>query len=358
MLNAKCLGTQISIPAFYIFGDSIADSGNNNFIPNTTALANFPPYGETYFHYPTGRFTNGRTIFDFLASYLGLPFPPPYLQPGADFSHGINFASGGSGLLLSTAKLVNAISLDLQIRQFAKVSSSLADKNGAQAARSFLGGSLFGISIGTNDLAQNFLANATFQKTTTPQDFIKLLLQKYSVYLTTLYYHGARNFLLLDMAPVGCTPSVRLAGLQQWHGQCVGSANQLVQAYNAGFKQLISNMRRSLKGATILTTISYEVVLNTIQNGQASGFSETRSACCGAGPFNAAVSCGKAIPKEKAGEYKEFLCDNPDKYIFWDFIHPTERFYRLSTQNIWNGTSAVIYPFNLRILIHKLNHKQ
>lgn len=54
------------VPLF-IFGDSFLDAGNNNYI-NTTTLdqANFLPYGETYFKFPTGRFSDGRLISDFI----------------------------------------------------------------------------------------------------------------------------------------------------------------------------------------------------------------------------------------------------------------------------------------------------
>jgi hypothetical protein len=53
--------------ALFIFGDSFLDAGNNNYI-NTTSLdqANFLPYGETYFKFPTGRFSDGRLISDFI----------------------------------------------------------------------------------------------------------------------------------------------------------------------------------------------------------------------------------------------------------------------------------------------------
>lgn len=51
----------------FIFGDSYFDAGNNNYI-NTTSLdqANFWPYGQTYFKFPTGRFSDGRLIPDFI----------------------------------------------------------------------------------------------------------------------------------------------------------------------------------------------------------------------------------------------------------------------------------------------------
>lgn len=53
--------------ALFIFGDSFLDAGNNNYI-NTTTLdrANFWPYGETFFEFPTGRFSDGRLISDFI----------------------------------------------------------------------------------------------------------------------------------------------------------------------------------------------------------------------------------------------------------------------------------------------------
>lgn len=56
--------------ALFIFGDSLFDPGNNNYI-NTTAdfRANFYPYGETFFKYPTGRFSDGRLIPDFIGKF-------------------------------------------------------------------------------------------------------------------------------------------------------------------------------------------------------------------------------------------------------------------------------------------------
>jgi len=53
--------------ALFVFGDSLFDVGNNNYI-NTTAdnQANYSPYGETFFKYPTGRFSDGRVLPDFI----------------------------------------------------------------------------------------------------------------------------------------------------------------------------------------------------------------------------------------------------------------------------------------------------
>lgn len=59
-----------TVPAVFIFGDSLFDAGNNHYNKNCTAQADFPPYGSSFFHHPTGRFTNGRTVADFICTYV------------------------------------------------------------------------------------------------------------------------------------------------------------------------------------------------------------------------------------------------------------------------------------------------
>lgn len=57
--------------ALFIFGDSIFDPGNNDYINATTFFqSNFSPYGETFFKYPSGRFSNGRVIPDFIGIFF------------------------------------------------------------------------------------------------------------------------------------------------------------------------------------------------------------------------------------------------------------------------------------------------
>lgn len=58
--------TQLA-PALYVFGDSLFDSGNNNFLP-TVARANYLPYGANFVNRSTGRFTNGKTVADFIGT--------------------------------------------------------------------------------------------------------------------------------------------------------------------------------------------------------------------------------------------------------------------------------------------------
>ena len=99
--------------AVFVFGDSLVDVGNNNYLPLGQAKASHLPNGidfpSTNGHTPTGRFTNGLTIPDILGLKAGLKgFVPPYLAPsshGQAIVHGVNYASGGGGILNETGRI-------------------------------------------------------------------------------------------------------------------------------------------------------------------------------------------------------------------------------------------------------------
>ncbi|KAG5549653.1 hypothetical protein RHGRI_014831 [Rhododendron griersonianum] len=100
------LGVVCSVPraeaarVFLVFGDSLVDNGNNNYLA-TTARADSPPYGIDYpTHRPTGRFSNGLNIPDLISQSLGAETTLPYLSPaltGQKLLVGANFASAGIG---------------------------------------------------------------------------------------------------------------------------------------------------------------------------------------------------------------------------------------------------------------------
>lgn len=53
------------VPCLFIMGDSLFDNGNNNIL-FTLAKTNYLPYGIDYPLGPTGRFSNGKNVPDFL----------------------------------------------------------------------------------------------------------------------------------------------------------------------------------------------------------------------------------------------------------------------------------------------------
>lgn len=66
--NINVLG-ELPFSAMFVFGDSLVDSGNNNYL-NSLARANFVPYGIDFSEGPTGRFSNGKTVTDILGNVL------------------------------------------------------------------------------------------------------------------------------------------------------------------------------------------------------------------------------------------------------------------------------------------------
>lgn len=58
----------------FIFGDSLVDAGNNDYL-FTLSKADSPPYGVDFSPSggkPTGRFTNGRTVSDIIGNIFDI----------------------------------------------------------------------------------------------------------------------------------------------------------------------------------------------------------------------------------------------------------------------------------------------
>ena len=62
----------VAVPALILFGDSTVDVGNNNFL-NSMVRSDFLPYGRDFdTRSPTGRFTNGRMVADYVGEHYYL----------------------------------------------------------------------------------------------------------------------------------------------------------------------------------------------------------------------------------------------------------------------------------------------
>lgn len=59
-------------PCYFIFGDSLVDSGNNNRL-SSLARADYFPYGIDFPFGPTGRFCNGKTTVDVISNLITKP---------------------------------------------------------------------------------------------------------------------------------------------------------------------------------------------------------------------------------------------------------------------------------------------
>ncbi|XAR49846.1 hypothetical protein NMG60_11004004 [Bertholletia excelsa] len=334
--------------ALFIFGDSLFDAGNNNYINTTTSFqANFEPYGETFFHHPTGRFSNGRLIPDFIAEHAKLPLLPPYKLPGNhQFTHGVNFASAGAGALSQTyAGMV--IDLKTQLVYLKNVKKMLEQKLGEAEADKFLSRAVYLLSIGSNDYLFPFVTNMTSQ-IYSREEFVGMVIGNLTAVVEGIYKAGGRKFGFVNLTPLGCAPFMRLLNIANG-GECVEEATAFAKLHNIALSKVLRRLERRLHGFKYSYFDFYTTSSEILNNPSKYGFKEVNSACCGSGPFRGLNSCGG-----KRGVMEYELCSNPREYVFFDFEHPTEMVYQQTAQLIWSGTSDVVSPYNLKTFFEQV----
>ncbi|KAH7547011.1 hypothetical protein FEM48_Zijuj01G0261700 [Ziziphus jujuba var. spinosa] len=197
--------------ALFIFGDSQFDAGNNNYINTTTGKANYWPYGETFFHYPTGRFCDGRLVPDFIVQYAKLPFIPPYLPPRNKlFINGVNFASAGAGALAETRK-GSVIDLETQLGYFKNISRVLKEKLGDTEAEALISKAVYLFSVGGNDYSFPFETNSSVLYTYSVEQFVGQVIGNITQVIKEIYEVGGRKFGFPSMWPLGCFKEGKVA---------------------------------------------------------------------------------------------------------------------------------------------------
>ncbi|XP_047047340.1 GDSL esterase/lipase EXL3-like [Lolium rigidum] len=300
----------LKFPALLAFGDSVADTGNNNYV-RTIVRANFPPYGKDFAgHKATGRFCDGKVSVDFLASALGVKeLLPPYLKKDLSLEElktGVSFASAGSGYDNSTCRTMSALTMERQLQMFqeykAKVGGTIPDKT------------LYLLVWGSNDIVEHF----TFADGITEPNYADYLVKRAISYIQSLVDLGAKRVALTGIPPVGCLPSQRMmaGGIRK---QCATDRNQLSIMFNRKVSQEMATLNAKLPGVTLVYIDLYGIFTDMIERHDALGFKNGKDACCGYIGLAAAVLCNFASP----------LCPDPSKYIFWDSYHPTEAAYKV-----------------------------
>ncbi|KAI3950701.1 hypothetical protein MKX01_030281 [Papaver californicum] len=330
-----------NVPAIFSFGDSIFDAGNNRFKKDCTIQANFTPYGQNYFHHPTGRFTNGRTVPDFFCQFLGIDLQKPFLQAAMEVnnnrsqgypSNGINFASAGSGVMNATNADEGVMPIHQQLEQFKLLmSENRIDKKLVQQ-------SLFLFESGSNDIFNYFIPFET--PTLDPDAFVDVMLEEVRYLIDQIYQLGARRIGIFSLGPVGCVPArTLLPGAPVT--KCFGKMNKMIKKYNKGLETIVMGVPLTHPGAVAVYGAVYDVVQRFRAIPQRYGFWNTSSACCGVGVLKGMAQCGK----------DEFsVCENPNEYLFWDFFHPSEHTYKLLSKALWSGKPSRIRPFNIQAL--------
>ncbi|KAJ8497568.1 hypothetical protein OPV22_008120 [Ensete ventricosum] len=341
--GGSCQG-EAAVSAVYVFGDSLADVGNNDHLGLSLLKADFPHNGVDFpGHKATGRFSNGKNSADFLAESLGLPTSPPYLAITSssnntdEFLGGVNFASGGGGVLDSTNK-DQCISFNKQIDNYSSVYAAIVQQLGSAQTQAHLSTSVFAFVIGSNDILNYVKSSSANKLKNPPQQFVGSLISSLRRQLKRIYNLGARKFVFIGTGPIGCCPAQRH---QNKTRECGGEANCLSVQYNKGASSLLQEMSAELSDMSYSYFDTYTALLEYINNPDAYGFVEVKAACCGLGDLNAKVAC---LPISN-------YCSNRNDHIFWDFYHPTEAAAGMLTSTAFDGSVPYVYPMNVRQLV-------
>ncbi|KAK0606193.1 hypothetical protein LWI29_035032 [Acer saccharum] len=353
VVSLSCLvaGDNGNLGASFIFGDSLVDAGNNNYL-QTLSKANIKPNGIDFKSNggnPTGRYTNGRTIGDIVGEELGAPnYAVPFLAPnstGKIILNGVNYASGGGGILNATGRIfVNRIGMDVQIDYFNITRKQIDKLLGASKARDYImKKSFFSITIGANDFLNNYLLpvlSIGARITETPDAFVDDMISHLRDQLTRLYRLDARKFVVGNVGPIGCIPYQKTIN-QLKETECVDLSNKLALQYNGKLKDLLTQLNENLPGSTFVHANVYDLVMDLIVNYKKYGFTTSSKACCGnGGQFAGIVPCGPTST----------MCEDRDKHVFWDPYHPSEAANLIVAKKLVDGEKKYISPVNLRQL--------
>ncbi|KAI3764831.1 hypothetical protein L2E82_14848 [Cichorium intybus] len=297
------------VPCYFIFGDSLVDSGNNNRL-DTTAKANYPPYGIDFPKGVTGRFTNGRTVADIIGQLLGfVDFIPPYATVTDQvINTGVNYGSGSAGIREeSGSHLGYRINLDTQLlNHVTTISRISALQNNKTFTAEYLKKCIYLANIGSNDYINNYLIPTRYptSKIYTADQYATVLVQQYRQQLTTLYNLGARKIAIFGLGQIGCTPA-EIANFGTNGKPCVEWINDAIKLFNDKLKHVVQELNSDHFNAKFtfinLTSISAPQGDVSVPN----------VPCC------QVANSGQCVPNSSP-------CLVRALSVFYDGFHPTE----------------------------------
>ncbi|KAJ6377383.1 hypothetical protein OIU76_026371 [Salix suchowensis] len=298
------------VPCFFIFGDSLVDSGNNNNLENKGKV-NYLPYGMDFPDGPTGRFTNGRTMADVLGELLGFKnfiksFPT---AKGSQILEGVNYGSGYAGIRDETGTHVGAlVSLSKQIEHHRVTISRIHQILGKNDSN-YLNQCLYLSMIGNNDYISNYYLPNYYNTSRqyTVKQYANVLAEEYARNLKTLHDLGARKLAVIGVSPIGCTPNA--TAFYDTNGSlCVKPMNEAAILLNDLLKLLVQDLNKKLIGANFMYLEIYEIIWKFVN---APGTRGLIKGCCEVNNY------GLCIPSKTP-------CLHRNLALFWDSFHPTE----------------------------------
>ncbi|CAL1403123.1 unnamed protein product [Linum trigynum] len=339
--------------SLFSFGDSATAAGiyTKDLAPGTESPhCAFTPYGETYFHRPTGRCSDGRNIVDFLAQHLGLPLLPPYHgeYPSANstsFLQGANFAVVSATVLdfefLKGRGIVSCqnCSLSVQLARFKTLLGTLCST--PLECREYLKSSLILLGeIGGVDYMR-----AAFENLDSGGDVVEELMPivvgRIGSAIEEMIKLGAVHFLVPGDFPKGCFPAY-LTQFQTTNRSdydaltgCLIRHNGVSSSHNAMLRDEIQRVQNLHPDVSIHYADYYGPSIRMHQDPikYGMGRATVNQACCGAGgPYN-------YDPSAVCGRPGAVACEDPKSYVMWDDHHCTEAANAVIAAEVVRGPS-------------------
>ncbi|CAF2097258.1 unnamed protein product, partial [Brassica napus] len=308
----------------FVFGDGLYDAGNKQFVSSNRVDASFPPYGITLGE-ATGRWSDGRIVPDYLASFMGISQIPPILRATADFSHGANFAIADATVLGAPPE---SMTLSQQVIKFSENKNKWTAKARSEAIYLFY--------IASDDYL-NYAKNNPNPSDDQKQAFVGRVIAAIEAELKVLYGSGGRKFAFQNLAPLGCLPSVKQAnGNVQ---ECARLPSEMAELHNKKLLQLLVELSRQLSGFQYSFYDFFSSIQNRVIKSKTYTFETGMAACCGTGSVNG-TSCSTSN-----------VCAKPEDYLFFDGKHLTQEGNLQVGHLIWGSDPEVVGPNNLRELL-------
>ncbi|XP_031102597.1 GDSL esterase/lipase At1g28610-like [Ipomoea triloba] len=334
--------------SIFAFGDSLTDVGNRVLLyPNHSHMGE-PPYGETFFHHPTGRCSDGRLIIDFIAEYYGLPFMPPSASVmmngggnGSSIDGGVNFAVAGAAAVDSAfyeeRGIVNVdtnCSLRVQMRWLNQLLPIFCAS--PSECKEKLKSSLFVLGpFGSNDYRRALGYGKDIEEI---RSYVPLVIDVITTAINDLIELGATTIMVPGILPDGCIGSV-LTEFESDNKEdydpdtgCLTWVNELSEYHNQHLQQRLNTIQHHNPDVVIIYADFYNATMELYRHPEKYGFISTLVVCCGEGGkynLNKDVGCGDVQVKS---------CPEPWFYIDWDGNHMTDRANKIVSMALLDGT--------------------
>ncbi|KAI3442845.1 Lipase_GDSL domain-containing protein [Psidium guajava] len=293
----------------FVFGDSYADTGNN---PKALASSWKVPYGITFPGKPSGRYSDGRVLTDFLAAYFGLRSPIPYRwrKVGSRYvKYGMNFAFGGTGVFDT---LIAQPNMTVQIDLFQQLIAESVYTGPA------LRSSLALVTNSGNDYSAYLARNGSYKDL---PKFIPLVVNQLALDIKRIRDLGVKMIAVAGLQPLGCLPQSTASDSFR---TCNATANSLVTFHNQLLQQAVAKLNNQTRSPPAAVFVDlYSSFMSVLNDTGSTKFPEPLKPCCLG--INSSYSCGSV---DQSGQKKYELCKDPKGMFFWDLVHPTQEGWR------------------------------